>query len=82
MRASIWAWSNTGWLSDVGTDLIQRFQDMDSVVQAEFKSVTDQIRVCSKVKSRLGSHLLTPETRLYTQRTHKHPSVYSVGVWD
>jgi hypothetical protein len=32
---------------------------------------------CSEVKSHLGSHLLTPVTRLYTQYTHEHPKVNS-----
>jgi DDE superfamily endonuclease len=32
---------------------------------------------CSKVKSHLESHLLTPEKRLYTQHTHRHPRVDS-----
>jgi hypothetical protein len=32
---------------------------------------------CSKVKSHLGSHLLSPETRLYTQHTKRHPGVAS-----
>jgi hypothetical protein len=32
---------------------------------------------CSKVKSHLGSHFLTPVTRLYTQYTHEHPRVNS-----
>jgi hypothetical protein len=33
--------------------------------------------ICSEVKSHLGSHLLTPVTRLYTQHTNKHPEVAS-----
>jgi hypothetical protein len=28
---------------------------------------------CSEVKSHFGRHLLTPETRLYTQHIHRHP---------
>jgi hypothetical protein len=32
---------------------------------------------CSEVKSHLGSHLLTPVTRLYTQHTNRHPEVAS-----
>jgi hypothetical protein len=32
---------------------------------------------CSDVKSHLGSHLLTPVTRLYTQHTNRHPEVAS-----
>jgi hypothetical protein len=32
---------------------------------------------CSEVKSHLGSHLLTPESRLYTQHTNRHPEVAS-----
>ena len=34
-------------MRDVGTALIQRLQDVDSVVQTELKSVTDQISVYS-----------------------------------
>jgi hypothetical protein len=29
------------------------------------------------VKSHLGSHLLTPESRMYTQHTNRHPEVAS-----
>ena len=36
-----------------------------------------QVGFCSKAKSHLGSHLLTPVTRLYTQHTHRHPGVAS-----
>jgi hypothetical protein len=32
-------------------------------------------RMCSEVKSHLGSHLPTPVTRLYTQHTSRHPEV-------
>jgi hypothetical protein len=32
---------------------------------------------CIEVKSHLGSHLLTPETRLYTQHTHRHTGIAS-----
>jgi hypothetical protein len=35
---------------------------------------------CSEVKSHLGSHLLTPVTRLYTQHTNRHPGVASSGT--
>jgi hypothetical protein len=54
----------TGGLSDVRTVLIQRLQDMDSVVQAEFKSVTDQIRVygCLLISMTLfGEHRQQPD---------------------
>jgi hypothetical protein len=33
--------------------------------------------LCSEVKSHLRSHLLTPESRLYTQHTNRHPEVAS-----
>jgi hypothetical protein len=33
--------------------------------------------ICSEVKSHLGSHLLTLESRLYTQHTNRHPEVAS-----
>jgi hypothetical protein len=32
---------------------------------------------CSEVKSHLGSHMLTPVTRLYTQHTNRHHEVAS-----
>jgi hypothetical protein len=32
---------------------------------------------CSEVKSHLGSRLLTPVTRLYTQHSYRHPEVAS-----
>jgi hypothetical protein len=34
-------------------------------------------KTSSEVKSHLGSHLLTPVTRLYTQHTNRHPEVAS-----
>jgi hypothetical protein len=39
------------------------------------QSLVRSIESCSEVKSHLGSHLLTPESRLYTQHTNRHSGV-------
>jgi hypothetical protein len=52
------------------TSVLQEAELVYSSVQASKKR-------CSEVKSHLGSHLLTPVTRLHTKHTNRHPEVAS-----
>jgi hypothetical protein len=68
----------------VCSDMLVSNQMLVARINGRFKwlSVEHVFSICSEVKSHLGSHLLKPETRLYTQHRHRHPCVASsVASW-
>jgi hypothetical protein len=68
----------------VCSDMLVSNQMLVARINGRFKwlSVEHIVAICSEVKSQFGSHLLKPETRLYTQHTHRNPGVASsVAPW-